>query len=278
MAERPPEAISDSTRLTVLGSGDAFSGCGCNAAHLVDDRVLIDCGAPVQALLPRAGMAVASIDLVLLTHFHADHTYMLPMMLGARAFAGELRPGLTIGGPPGTREYVLRLLNTGYGRHLVELIGERLQLRWEVLQDGATALVAGYAVRAHAVVHSTGPSLAYTVQRGEGAVIGFSGDTTLCAGLRRVIAAADLMVSECTGWNAPIEGGHLWRGELEQLIAEYPGTRFLLSHLRTRGTVSGGLIAHDLLSIDVTADPTGGRPSGGDLRADRRAATETGRK
>ena len=73
----------------------------------------------MQALLPRAGMAVAAIDVVLVTHFHADHTYMLPMLLGARAFAGELRPGLTIAGPPGTREYVLRLLATGYGRHLV---------------------------------------------------------------------------------------------------------------------------------------------------------------
>lgn len=246
-------AVSDSgsTRLTVVGSGDAFSGCGCNAAYLVDERVLVDCGAPVQALLPRAGLTVTSIDLVLITHFHADHTYMLPMLLGARAFAGELRPGLTIGGPPGIREYVLRLLNTGYGRHLVELIGERLDLRWAVLQDGTDAVTAGYRVRAHAVVHSTGPSLAYTVQRDGGAVIGFSGDTTLCAGLRRAIASADVMVCECTGWDGPTEGGHLWRGELEELIAEFPGTRFVLSHLRNRGPVAGAILAHDLLSIDV---------------------------
>jgi ribonuclease Z len=277
MAERAPPTTAASTRLTVLGSGDAFSGCGCNAAYLVDDRVLIDCGAPVQALLPRAGFEVASVDLVLLTHFHADHTYMLPMMLGARAFAGKLRPGLTIAGPPGTREYTLRLLNTGYGRHLVTLIEERLELRWAVLQDGATTAVEGYTIGAHAVVHSTGPSLAYTVQRGEEAVIGFSGDSTLCAGLRRVIGAADLMVCECTGWDAPIEGGHMWRGELEQLIAEYPATRFLLSHLRSRGTVAGALIAHDLLSIDVST-PAAGVGSGRSLGTDQRAATQPGRQ
>ncbi|GAC1571476.1 MAG: MBL fold metallo-hydrolase [Candidatus Dormibacteria bacterium] len=271
-----PGAVADSTRLTVVGSGDAFSGCGCNAAYMVDDRVLIDCGAPVQALLPRAGLAVASIDLVLITHFHADHTYMLPMMLGARAFAGELRPGLTIGGPPGTREFVLRLLSTGYGRHLVELIDERVQLRWAVLQDGAAATVGEYTVRGYAVVHSTGPSLAYTVQRGDGAVIGFSGDTTLCAGLRRAIAAADLMVCECTGWDTPTEGGHLWRGELEQLIAEYPATRFLLSHLRHRGTVAGAIMAHDLLSIDVRADSKSAATSASDLGTNQGAATESG--
>jgi ribonuclease BN (tRNA processing enzyme) len=265
MADSVPSAGA-TTRLTVVGSGDAFSGCGCNAAYVVDDRVLIDCGSPVQALLPRAGMSVTAIDVVLLTHFHADHTYMLPMLLGARAFAGELRPGLWIGGPPGTREYVLRMLRTGYGHHLVALIEERLQPRWAVLQDGATAEIEGYTVRAHAVVHSTGPSLAYTVQRGDGTAIGFSGDTTLCPGLRRAIASSDVMVCECTGWDGPTEGGHLWRGELQQLIAEYPGTRFVLSHLRRRGTVPGAILAHDLLSLDFSSG------SGSGLRTSDAAA------
>jgi ribonuclease BN (tRNA processing enzyme) len=274
----PHSATAASTRLTVLGSGDAFSGCGCNSAYLVDDRVLVDCGAPVQTLLPRAGMEVASIDLVLITHFHADHTYMLPMMLGARAFTGELRPGLTIGGPPGTREYVLRLLATGYGWALVRLIQDRVQLRWMVLQDGATDVVGEYTVRARAVVHSIGPSLAYTVQRHDGAVIGFSGDSTLCAGLRRTISAADLMVCECTGWDAPSDGGHLWRAELEQLVADYPDTRFLLSHLRARGTMPGALMAHDLLALDVSVDRVAGSGSGHSLGASGRAPGEVGRQ
>ena len=242
---------SDSTRVTVLGSGDAFNGCGCNAAYLVDDRVLVDCGAPVHVLLPRAGIAAASLDLVLVTHFHADHTFMLPILLGARAFTGERRPGLTIAGPAGTREYVRRLLVTGYGRHLLDLIEESVQPRWTVLQDGDVTALAGYTIGAHAVVHSTGPSLAYTVQRDGGAVIGFSGDTVVCAGLRRTIAASDLMVCECTGGDAPTEGGHLWRGDLEQLMAASPATRFLLSHLSSRQPVAGALIAHDLLSLDV---------------------------
>jgi ribonuclease BN (tRNA processing enzyme) len=253
MADGAAEPTGSSTRLTVLGSGDAFSGCGCNAAYLVDDRVLVDCGAPVQMLLPRAGASVASLDLVLVTHFHADHTYMLPMLLGARAFIGEPRPGLCVAGPPGTREYVERLLATGYGRRLMTMIGERISPRWAVLQDGASIELAGYRVGAAAVVHSTGPSLAYTVQREDGPVLGFSGDTTLCPGLRRTIAAADVMVCECTGWNEPTDGGHLWRGELEDLIAAYPDTRFVLSHLRTRGTVPGAIMAHDLLGLDVSA-------------------------
>ena len=251
-------AESTSLRLTVLGSGDAFNGCGCNAAYLVDDRVLVDCGAPVQVLLPRAGASASSIDLVLLTHFHADHTFMLPVLLGARAFTGEPREGLVIAGPPGTREYIRRVVATGYGSALADLIDSRVRPRWEVLQDGMTATLAGYTVTAHAVTHSTGPSLAYAVSRPGAATIGFSGDSTLNSGLRRTIAASNVMVCECTGWDRPAEGGHLWRGELEELIAEHPQTRFVLSHLGTRdGEVRGGWIAHDLLSLEVGA-PGGG--------------------
>lgn len=244
-------------RLTVLGSGDAFSGCGCNAAYLVDDRVLVDCGAPVQVLLPRVGVAVASLDLVLLTHFHADHTFMLPVFLGARAFTGEPRPGLTIAGPVGTREYVCRVLRTGYGQELVSLIDERIRPRWVVLQDGDDTELAGYRVTADAVVHSTGPSLAYSVGRAGGATVGFSGDSALCAGLQRVITRSDVMVCECTGWDAPSAGGHLWRGELEQLVTDNPATRFVLSHLSRRGTIRGALVAHDLLTLEVGAPPAG---------------------
>ena len=45
-------------RLTVLGSGSAFSNCGCNAGYLVDGRLLVDCGAPVPALLRRARTSI----------------------------------------------------------------------------------------------------------------------------------------------------------------------------------------------------------------------------
>lgn len=251
MAESTPATVS--TRLTILGSGDAFSGAGCNAAYALDSRVLVDCGAPVHALMPRVGLDVAAVELVLLTHFHADHTFMLPTFLGARGLDAVSPAPLTVIGPPGTREYVLRLLGTGYGGHLVGLIGESLPLRWHVMQDGDEARVGDCSVTAHAVVHSTGPSLAYAVRVGDGPVIGFSGDSTDCAGLRRTISECDVMVCECTGWDAPVEGGHLWRKEVESLVAEYSDTQFILSHVRTRGTIPGALIAHDLLSLDARA-------------------------
>ena len=241
-------------RLIVLGSGSAFSTCGCNAGYLVDGRVLVDCGAPVPALVRRAATSVGAITLVLLTHFHADHCFTLPTVLGARAFALPTVPGtLVIAGPVGTREYVNRLLSVGYGSHIRNDVDSNVAPEYVVLQDGSDVEIAGYRVQSHAVVHSTGPSLAYRLIDGGGVTVGFSGDSEMCGGLRRSIAGCDLYVCECTGWDGPTPGGHLWRDDVARLMAENPGTRFLLSHLSERRNLPGALIAHDMLSLEIAS-------------------------
>lgn len=241
-------------RVTVLGSGDAFSGCGCNAGYLVDSRALIDCGAPVPALARRAGIDLRQLRLIALTHFHADHTFMLPVVMGALALTERTaEPGLIIAGPVGIEEYVDRLLLAGYGANIIDIIRDTMAPRYVTLQDGDDIELAGYRMRAHAVVHSLGPSLAYSLTDDRGARVGFSGDSTLCPGLARAIRGSDLFVCECTGWGAPVPGGHLWSEEVAELIATYPATTFLLSHLNERRTLPGALIAHDLLTLDVGA-------------------------
>jgi ribonuclease BN (tRNA processing enzyme) len=242
-------------RLTVLGSGDAFSGCGCNAGYLLDSRVLVDCGAPAHVLMRRAGVSIRDLSLLLITHFHADHTFMLPLVLGALAFSADPQPGLVIGGPVGTREYVSRLLTAGYGHHIQELIDQRIRPTYALLQDASDEHLAGYRVRAHAVVHSTGPSLAYAISGPDGATVGFSGDSALCAGLERAIRGCELFVCECTGWGKPVPGGHLWSAEVKALMAAFRETPFLISHLAERHVLDGALVAHDLLTLDVAPRP-----------------------
>jgi ribonuclease BN (tRNA processing enzyme) len=244
-------------RITVLGSGSAFSTCGCNAGYLVDGRVLVDCGAPVPALVRRATTSIHAITLVLLTHFHADHSFTLPTVLGARAFADTAEPGsLIIGGPVGTREYVSRLLLDGYGSHIRREVEVNVAPEYVALQDGSDIELAGYRIQSHAVVHSTGPSLAYRITDSRGVSIGFSGDSEMCGGLRRAIRGCNLFVCECTGWDGPTPGGHLWRDEVANLMAENPSTRFLLSHLSERRHLPGALVAHDLLSLEISSATT----------------------
>ena len=133
---------------------------------------------------------------------------------------------MIIGGPVGTREYVSRLLLDGYGSHIRREVDVNVAPEYVALQDGSDIELAGYRVQSHAVVHSTGPSLAYRITDARGVSIGFSGDSEMCGGLRRSIRACDLFVCECTGWDGPAPGGHLWRDEVASLMVENPRHAF----------------------------------------------------
>ena len=240
--------------LSILGSGSAFSGCGANASALLDERVMVDAGSPAHLLLPRLGVRIHDIELVLLTHFHMDHSGMLPLLLGALAHSDEPpEPGrLTIAGPVGTRELIERLTVAGFGGPTQRRIDDRVAPRYVVLQDGSDVEIGASRVRSRAVIHATGPSLAYAVSR-SGLRVGFSGDTTLCAGLRRLAGEVDALVCECSGPDAPVAGGHLWRGEVAELIEDNPGVRFVLNHLAAPVSIPGALVAHDMLTLELTA-------------------------
>ena len=69
---------------------------------------LVDCGEATQITARRKGWSVAPIDVIFITHFHADHISGLPGMLLAMGNADRREP-VTIVGPRGI-EHVVRSL------------------------------------------------------------------------------------------------------------------------------------------------------------------------
>lgn len=70
--------------------------------------ILLDCGEATQISVRRRGWSFHDIDVILITHFHADHISGLPGMLLAMGNADRTEP-VTIVGPPGI-EHVVRSL------------------------------------------------------------------------------------------------------------------------------------------------------------------------
>ena len=66
---------------------------------------LIDCGEGTQVQIRSAGLSFKSIDLLLLTHYHADHVSGLPGLLLSIGNQGRVDP-LTVMGPPGLERVV----------------------------------------------------------------------------------------------------------------------------------------------------------------------------
>ncbi|MEM1982050.1 MAG: ribonuclease Z [Sulfolobales archaeon] len=75
--------------------------------------ILLDAGEGTQKYLTLAGLSLAKVTNVFITHLHGDHVLGLIPLMESRSLLG-IEKGLTIYGPPGIKEYIqhnLRILN-----------------------------------------------------------------------------------------------------------------------------------------------------------------------
>lgn len=237
-----------SLELAILGSGAAFSGIGHNAGYLVDGELLLDCGAPVTSLMGQLGRSLAELKSVVISHLHADHFFHLPLLVAARTVRYQGADPLRIVGPPGTAQQLDTLGRMALGDHFWAEVMEQGTPAVEEWRGGRSGPLGAFQMQAFEVEHSSQlECLGFRLER-HGIALGYSGDTTLCPGIRELAAAVNYLLCECTSMSAPAPI-HLWRAEVEELIQAYPATRFILTHLSERAPVKGAILASDGLLL-----------------------------
>jgi len=245
-------------RLTILGKSpswpDRDGACSGYLLELGGRPLLIDCGNGVFAKL-RSRQDYAQIDDVIISHLHADHVFHLPTLVAARALQCRGADPLRIVGPRGTGDVLDKLGRTGFGDGFWEEVIRLGPPALEEWDGGQSGQLGAFRVTAFTVDHSTQLScLGYSLER-EGIALGYSGDSTLCPGIRELAGSVDYLLCECTSMSGPVPI-HLWRDEVEQLISDYPDTRFILTHLTERAPVKGAILGSDGLVLRL-------RPSAG---------------
>ncbi len=211
--------------LLFLGSGNAFGAEGrAFSSFLLNGRYLFDCGPTVLQQLRKAGVASRDIEAVFVSHFHADHFFGLPFLMLDAKYSG--RSGdLTIVGPPGIEERTQRLLALGYPG-VADSPG--YQRRYVEAGDGSTDEVAGLSFSAARVQHVDElECFAYRVENGGRSLV-YSGDTTLCDGLLRLVDGADVIVTECSCTEVSVHLGPLG---VEEVARRAPGAQIIVTHL-----------------------------------------------
>lgn len=254
--------------LQVLGSGGPeMQDKRASSSYLLwqdgKARVLIDSGGGSALRFGEAGARMADLDLVLFTHFHADHSADFPALVKSSYFEDRQR-NLPVYGPagntlfPSTTEFQRDLFDAKRGafRYLSEYItpgagGYLLQAH--TVKPKAHAVVrvfaeAGIVAEATTVLHGPVPALAWLVQI-DGQRIAFSGDTNGNNGnLEKLAAGADLFVAH----NAVPEGAtgvarklHMPPSVIGRIAASAKVKRVVLSHrmLRTLGRETESLTA-----------------------------------
>jgi ribonuclease BN (tRNA processing enzyme) len=180
--------------------------------------------------LRRCGFAVEDIDVVVISHFHADHCFGWPFLLEAltEAEAGSRRI-VHVVGPPGLEAQLANMLAVGAVRSVLRMALERLDLRF-VDVDGTWQQAGRLRFRAVEVEHV--PYLrcfGYLFDRGA-LTVAYSGDARPCDGLHELARWSDVLVLECNGAH---EGPrtHMDEAAVRELHDAHPGVHVVLTHL-----------------------------------------------
>jgi ribonuclease Z len=219
------------SELTFLGTGNFLAPPGRYwNSFVLDGTVLVEPSPTALPHLRRCGFAVDSIEVVVISHFHADHCFGWPFLLQAAAEIGGGRT-LHVVGPPGVEDHLIGMCDAGAVRSTYQMALANLDLRF-VEVDGTWQEAGPLRFRAVEVVHV--PYLrcfGYLFER-PGQVVAYSGDTTLCPGLDELARESDVLVVECNGHLPPdAPPSHMEEASVRELQSRHPDLRVVVTHM-----------------------------------------------
>jgi ribonuclease Z len=244
----PPEAFP---RIVLIGTGAAANSDRCHASIAVqtgnDHTLLIDTGSGIEVVrnLKRAGISLASIEDVFLSHRHSDHIGGMELLLlhcGLHALStGKHANEVDVYGHALVLDVARQTMNSmgSVAPKLFGQMGERLE--WIPMTPGTPVNIhSGVSLQSFPVDHASPDGSCWgcvvEVERGGGRFkILFTGDTRPTPTLPLYAKGADVILHECGGLDADADRvhhvGHSTAGDAGRLAAGAGAGRLVLVHL-----------------------------------------------
>lgn len=245
-----------SVRVNFVGSGDAFgTGGRFNTCILVDGggvRFTIDFGGTSLVALNAQAIHHNTIDAILLTHIHSDHSSGVPIMLMDAMLGAKRDRPLTIAGPKNLKarlEETREILFPGSS-----VMEPKFPVTYVELPVQQTTEFLGLKVTPYAAKHTwqTDPT-ALRVEV-DGKIVTYSGDGDWTPDLAKASKNADLFIAECYFYQKPIKW-HLNYPSIQEHKEEFGAKRMILTHFGPEMLAMADHIpeetAHDGLIIDL---------------------------
>jgi ribonuclease BN (tRNA processing enzyme) len=217
------------TKVTFLGTGSFRSTDRYWNGFVIDDHVLVEPSPTVLPHLKRCGIDAAGLDVVAISHFHADHTFGWPFLLLELLRCHAATP-ITVVGPPGVRAFLSRMMDLAGVPDIHREAHDALDIRY-VDVDGSWQNAGPLRFRAVEVDHV--PHLdcyGYLFERGN-SVLGYSGDTRPGVGLDTLAEGCGTLILECNGGPHHSATGHMDVEQVKALRDRFPHLPFVLTHL-----------------------------------------------
>jgi len=204
-------------KIRLIGTGsiltEHLSSCG-----LIDEKIMIDCPNGVMKSIRKMGVVTTSIDVCLITHFHADHFFDIPFLLLEQGLRNIRDKEFIVIGPQGLAKRIEDLFNMAYPEDWEKIKLNSKLKTVEILKDEKNILINGYYIRPYEVKHAGYIAYGYIVEK-EGKRVGFTGDTVLCSNVEKIIQNSDLVFADMSFENS--SKGHMGLNDIEYLIKKY---------------------------------------------------------
>ncbi len=226
--------------VTCLGSGAALGHGRLWSSILIDGRIILDLPPSAVPQLYRVGADIASIDHIFISHFHADHSFGIPFFLLLHHFLSSRSRPVYMIGPQGLARRTNELSALAWPELVKKGLAPNLTLEFvEVTGDGEYQ-AGDLHFTAVGMEHFGFETYGYrfTIDSRE---IAYTGDTGKCPQLHRLIAGADIVITEFTHPTPTDDPGHLDVQAVTQIAREVSGT-VLATHLSGTPPVIKGVI------------------------------------
>jgi len=243
------------SKITFLGVGSPLASDYYMTSILINEDTLVDVPGGLVKRLFKCGKDPAAIDIILVTHFHGDHTLGIPLLLMNIRHRGRKGRPLHLVGPSGVDSYVNDLLAMSFPG-LEQDIKSKCLLNCVPVSTPAYAKISvgGRALEAFRMVHGSEEAYGYRFAV-RSKVVAVTGDTSLGDNLLSLLSAADVAIVDMT-----FESTTKWH-----LGADYvstlpktlpPGTRIFAVHRgeelqRKIQTIPGVILPQDGEEYDL---------------------------
>ncbi len=255
-------------KITILGSGTCVPSLvrkPCSLLVTTSDltgmgmTVLIDAGPGIMGQLLKADVHINDIDLILLSHFHLDHSAEIAPFLFSTKYPEFTRTKkLTLMGGKGLTELYENLNNAYHGS--IEMPEDYFDIL-ELPEDGQIELDKSGVALSYSKVDHKPESRAYRLDDNKGSSMIYSGDTQYSESLIELSRDADILICESAVPDENEVPGHLTPSKAGQIATQANVKKLVLTHLypacdevdilaQCRKTFNGPLVvAEDLMVL-----------------------------
>lgn len=208
-------------KVQLLGTGSILSS-SLGASALIDDKIMIDCPNGIIKKIHHYGCSVESIDLLLISHFHADHFFDLPFFLMENGWKNERQRPLTIIGPKGLETYIDQVTNLAYPKDWNKIKRRARVNLIEINTEFKPMSYEGYSINCLQVDHDNLSAYGFVIKK-DSVSVGFTCDSILCDNVIHMVDNCAFVFADCS-FAVPSRGAHMSLEDITLLKQRHQAT------------------------------------------------------